>query len=125
VAKTRQGDANTLDIFLQLAPGESCVVQTGPAKFRGSMYPYAEAAGDAITISGDWKLKFLSGGPTLPQETTVSQLQSWTDLNITGRKRISPVLQNTVPVLINHPVNANATSWLLNLGDVKESATVI
>jgi len=124
VAKTRQGDANTLDIFLQLAPGESCVVQTGPAKFRGSMYPYAEAAGDAITISGDWKLKFLSGGPTLPQETTVSQLQSWTDLNITGVKEFSGTAEYSTS-FNKPPVNANATSWLLNLGDVKESATVI
>jgi hypothetical protein len=32
IAKTRQGDANTLDIFLQLAPGESCVVQTSATK---------------------------------------------------------------------------------------------
>src|SRR6185436_9915723 len=56
VARTRQGDANTLDIFLQLAPGESCVVQTGAAKFRGTMFPYTIVAGDAIKINGDWKL---------------------------------------------------------------------
>lgn len=28
VAHTRQGDNNSLDIFLQLAPGESCIIQT-------------------------------------------------------------------------------------------------
>jgi hypothetical protein len=86
VAMTRLGDANTLDIFLQLAPGESCVVQTGPAKFRGGMFPYAKAAGDAVTISGEWKLNFISGGPTLPKETTVGPLQSWTDLQVEGVK---------------------------------------
>jgi len=127
VAMTRQGDANTLDIFLQLAPGESCVVQTGPAKFRGAMFPYAKVAGDAVTISGDpiaigWKLNFISGGPTLPKETIVGQLQSWTDLAVEGVKEFSGTAQYSIS--FNRPAG-NPSSWLLNLGDVKESATVI
>jgi hypothetical protein len=122
VAKTRQGDANTLDIYLQLRPGESCVVQTGPAKFRGSMYPYVQIAGDAITINGDWKLKFISGGPSLPAETTVSQLKSWTELSAVGVNAFSGTAQYSIS--FNKPA-VNATSWLLSLGEVKESATVI
>jgi hypothetical protein len=122
VAKTRQGDANTLDIFLQLAPGESCVVQTGSNKFRGTMFPYTKVAGDPIVINGKWKLKFISGGPSLPQETTLNQLQSWIDLSITGVKEFSGTAQYSIS--FNKP-SVNATSWLLNLGDVKESATVI
>jgi hypothetical protein len=122
VARTRHGDNNTLDIYLQLAPGESCVVQTGAEKFRGLMYPYDKAAGDAITISGDWNLKFISGGPTLPKETTVSQLQSWTGLSMEGVKEFSGTAEYRIS--FNKPA-VNATSWLLNLGDVKESATVI
>jgi hypothetical protein len=122
VAKTRQGDSNTLDIYLQLMPGESCVVQTGPSKFRGSMYPYSHAAGDALTINGNWKLKFISGGPSLPVETTVSQLKSWTDLPAEGVKEFSGTAEYRISFI--KPA-VNATSWLLNLGDVKESATVI
>jgi hypothetical protein len=122
VANTRQGDANTLDIYLQLAPGESCVVQTGAVKFRGSMFPYSKAAGDPININGYWKLKFLSGGPSLPKETTISKLQSWTNLDITGVKEFSGTAQYTVE--FNKP-SVTASSWLLNLGDVKESATVM
>ena len=122
VANTRQGDANTLDIYLQLAPGESCIVQTGATKFRESMFPYAKAAGDPINISGYWKLKFLSGGPSLPKETTISKLQSWTNLDIPGVKEFSGTAQYNIS--FNKPA-INASSWLLDLGDVKESATVI
>ena len=50
IAKTRQGDNNTLDIFLQLAPGESCIVQTSGTKLTGNKFPYTETAGDAIAI---------------------------------------------------------------------------
>ncbi len=122
VANTRQGDANTLDIFLQLAPGESCIVQTSTTKFTGNKFPYTETTGDAIAINGNWNLKFLSGGPTLPEATTVNSLQSWTELSIAGVKEFSGTGQYSIN--FKKPA-ATADAWLLNLGDVKESATVL
>jgi alpha-L-rhamnosidase len=122
VAKTRQGDNNTLDIFLQLAPGESCIVQTGAATFTGAKFPYMETAGEGVTIDGNWSLKFLSGGPALPKATTVSQLQSWTELNTDGVKEFSGTAEYSIS--FNKPSVA-AGAWLLDLGTVKESATII
>jgi len=122
VAKTKQGDNNTLDIFLQLAPGESCVVQTGTSKFSGTAFPYTESAGESIAITGNWNLKFISGGPSLPKATTVTDLQSWTALNEEGVKEFSGTAEYSIS--FNKPTVA-ATSYLLDLGDVKESATVI
>ena len=122
VAKTRQGDANTLDIFLHLAPGESCVVQTSATKLSGSKFPYTEVDGDAIVLNGKWDLKFLSGGPSLPASAIVNGLISWTSLDIPGVKEFSGTAEYSTnfkkPTL-------NATAWLLDLGDVKESATVV
>ena len=122
IAKTRQGDANTLDIFLQLAPGASCIVQTSGTKFTGNKYPYTETAGDAITIEGNWQLEFISGGPVLPQATAVTNLQSWTALAIDGIKEFSGTAQYSINFI--RP-SAKADAWLLDLGDVKETATII
>jgi len=122
IAKTKEGDANTLDIFLQLAPGESCVVQTSTTKLSGSKFPYTESAGKAVVLNGKWELKFLSGGPSLPASTNLNELRSWTDLEIAGVKEFSGTAEYSTN--FKKP-SANATSWLLNLGDVKESATVI
>ena len=122
VAKTRQGDANTLDIFLQLAPGESCIVQTSAAKPAGNKFPYTESAGDAIAIEGNWNVKFLSGGPLLPEATTVNSLRSWTDLTTAGVKEFSGTAEYSISFKKPSVV---ADAWLLNLGDVKESATII
>ena len=127
VAKTRQGDNHTLDIFLQLAPGESCIVQTSATKIEGAKFPYTEIAGDPVIINGHpiaigWQLKFLSGGPTLPEATTVDQLRSWTDLSINAVKEFSGTAQYSIN--FKKPV-ASADLWLLDLGDVKESATII
>jgi len=122
VAKTRQGDNYTLDIFLQLAPGESCIVQTGSGKFTGTKFPYTEPAGDATAIAGNWELKFLLGGPSLPQTAVVSELKSWTNLAIDGVKEFSGTAQYSIQ--FNKPSVA-ADAWLLDLGDVKESATIL
>lgn len=122
IAKTRQGDANTLDIFLQLAPGESCIVQTSSIKLSGPKFPYTESDGDAIVLNGKWDLKFLSGGPSLPASTSLNELKSWTDLDIAGVKEFSGTAEYSTK--FKKP-SLNAASWSLDLGDVKESATVI
>ncbi len=121
IAKTRLGDDETLEIFLHLAPGESCVIQTGKS-LTGNKFSYTEIAGDAITITGSWNLEFLTGGPELPASTTLQQLQSWTDLNISGVKEFSGTAMYSVN--FNKP-SVVAKTWLLNLGVIKESATII
>jgi hypothetical protein len=122
IAKTRQGDNSTLDIFLQLAPGESCVVQTSATKPSGSKFPYTEADGDAIVLNGKWDLKFLSGGPSLPASATLNQLISWTNLDISGIKEFSGTAEYSTN--FKKP-SVKATEWLVDLGHVKESATVV
>ncbi|MGB3006006.1 MAG: glycosyl hydrolase [Chitinophagaceae bacterium] len=122
IAKTRQGDNNTMDIYLQLAPGESCVIQTGATKYTGTIFPYTEKAGDVIAINGEWNLIFLSGGPVLPKAKKVSALKSWTDLWIDGAMEFSGTAQYVIN--FNKPA-ASADLWLLDLGAVNESATII
>ena len=122
VARTRKGDNNTLDIFLQLDPGESCIVQTGSTKFSGAKFPYTETVGEAITLDGKWDLTFLSGGPVLPKASEVSQLQSWTDLPVAGVKEFSGTAEYSID--FEKPVE-NADAFILSLGTVKESAEII
>lgn len=122
VAKTRPGDNNTLDIFLQLAPGESCIVQTGEKPFTGIKFPYLEKAGEAIEFKNDWALKFVSGGPVLPKPTWVKKPESWTELKQEGVKDFSGTAEYSTN--FDKPAG-NAVAWLLDLGEVKESASVI
>ncbi|HEX6848290.1 MAG TPA: glycosyl hydrolase [Chitinophagaceae bacterium] len=121
IAKTRQGDNYTLDIFLQLAPGESCVVQTSETKLTGNKFPYTEKTGNTMAITGNWQLKFLSGGPVLPQATTINGLQPWTSLASDGVKEFSGTAQYSIQFI---KPSHEADLWLLDLGDVKESATI-
>ena len=60
--------------------------------------------------------------PTLPAATTVNQLSSWTDLQLAGVKEFSGTAEYSTS--FKKP-SGNAEAWQLDLGDVKESATVI
>ena len=97
-------------------------MQTGTTKLSGSKFPYTETSGDVIVLNGKWDLKFLSGGPSLPAPTSLNELGSWTDLEITGVKEFSGTAEYSTS--FKKPAT-NATLLLLDLGDVKESATVI
>ena len=122
VAKTRQGDNYTLDIFLQLKPGESCIVRTSATKVAGKLFPYIETNGNSIKIAEKWNVKFISGGPSLPGATELTELGSWTNLAIPGVKEFSGAAEYNTSFKLP---SVNTEAWLLDLGEVKESATVI
>ncbi len=121
LAKTRIGANNELELFLQLSPGESCVIQTGSSKFTGNKFPYTEEIGKYIEITGTWNVKFISGGPALPAEGSYPGLRSWTDLPIEGGKEFSGSAEYRIEF---QKPKETAEAWELDLGRVKESATI-
>ncbi len=108
-------------VYLQLQPGESCVLQTSPTVLTGTPYKYQALAGDPINIAGNWTLKFLEGGPTLPPPIQVTDLRSWTDLGGEDAKSFSGTGGYTIS--FNKPA-VTAASWQLDLGKVHEEAEV-
>lgn len=109
-------------IFLQLNPGESCVLQTAAQAPGGSRFPVYLATGKPSTISGTWQVSFVKGGPVLPAATTATQLSSWTEWAGEDVKKFS----GTASYKISFPKLADkAEQFLLDLGQVQESAEVI
>lgn len=128
-----KGSATTRDqgIYLQLQPGQSCIIQTNTG-VTAPLFAYYKPAGDPIPLQGPWRLEFLSGGPALPPATTIKQPGSWTELpgdackSFSGRARYT--LTFTRPGQAGsarankHP--AATTAWLLDLGQVGRTAEV-
>ena len=69
-----------------------------------------------------WNLKFLSGGPSLPASIQLNELGSWTKLDIAGVKEFSGTAEYSTNFKMP---TVKADLWSLNLGDVKESATIV
>jgi hypothetical protein len=120
IGKIRK-QGNQTSVYLQLQPGESCILQTSNTVISGAAYTYYQPAGKDIAIKGDWTLKFVSGGPTLPKDIKTSDLQSWTELGGDDVKAFSGT--GSYSITFAKPAQS-ATAWQLDLGKVYENAEV-
>jgi hypothetical protein len=121
LAKVRKSGSGNTEVYLQLQPGESCILQTWPTPLKGAEYPYFKTDGEPVDIKGAWTVKFTSGGPTLPQSLKVEDLKSWTEVGGDDLKAFSGTASYTI--YFKQPTQ-NAPAWTLDLGKVYESADV-
>lgn len=116
LAGTKTTGDGRLQVYVNLAPGESCIIQTGA--FTGERFPYTMPAGKPQPVSGKWNLKFLQGGPVIPAPAA-TDLTSWTTLPdaayFSGTAQYSHRFKKPA---------GKAAAWELNLGTVEESAEV-
>lgn len=108
------------EIFLQLKAQESLVLETFKGQYTGKLYPNYEIAGDPVALSGNWQLRFIKGGPTLPTSIQTRELQSWTNYGESYSSFSGTATYKTkIP-----PLATKADAWRLDLGEVHESASL-
>jgi hypothetical protein len=110
------------EVYLQLQPGESCIVRTATDAQPGAAWSYAQPAGEARIIDGVWKVHFIEGGPALPADYRSNELASWTSCKDPEAKRFAGTARYTIQ--IDHLDDPSATDWLLDLGRICDSARV-
>jgi len=108
-------------VYLQLASGASFVLRTRARKPEIPGWRYTRAAGDASAIAGPWRVSFESGGPAVPKPVTLDALTSWTQFADPDAARFSGTARYRVE--FRAPAG-RADDWLLDLGDVRETARV-
>ncbi|MEK6480525.1 glycosyl hydrolase [Catalinimonas sp. 4WD22] len=121
LVSVRNTKKRTLDVYLQLEPGESCILQTFSNSFSANGYPYYKKSGKAVPLQGSWSVEFVKGGPTLPSSINTSSLKSWTDFVKEGVAEFSGTARYALS--FSTP-EGNYDALKLDLGEVKESATV-
>jgi len=120
-AIVRPGIIGNGQIYLQLSPGESLVVRTATAGGGSAPWPWRQPTGSAAAIEGQWSLTFTKGGPELPPALETTALKSWTDLGGVEARRFAGTARYRLE--FDAPA-AKADDWLLDLGDVRETARV-
>jgi hypothetical protein len=119
IAATRRSDAGETEVYLQLAPGESCVLKTFDAPVKAPSFAYFKTAGEAQPLNGNWSLRFVAGGLEIPTAIETVKLGSWTDLDGEAVKRFSGTAVYTISFAL-----PERGDWMLDLGRVAESARV-
>ena len=114
---------NAPQVYLQLAPGESILLHTSETAptTAGKSWTNTAPTGPAVPLTGEWQITFLSGGPELPPALRTSELKSWTELGGEAAQNFSGTARYRLE--FDRPATA-ADNWLLDLGDVRESARV-
>jgi len=121
LARWRTSGNGGSEVYLQLPHGSSVILKTCSLKMEGAPWNYWEPAGEAMVLEGTWRLQALEGGPELPEPANTPALGSWTELegeayrNFSGNVRYSLTFPKP---------EQEGPAWLLDLGEVRESASV-
>jgi hypothetical protein len=118
-APVRRGSDGSLDVYVQMAAGESLIVTATPRETT-DRHPLRTAADKAVAVRGPWSVRFINGGPQLPDARTTDSLASWTTFGEAGRSFSGTASYSTT---FARPQTA-ADAWRLDLGRVHESARV-
>jgi hypothetical protein len=127
VAATRLNAANRLQVHMQLAAGQSLILRAwaGQKTVKGPAWVYRETAGRPQTISGDWQVSFVAGGPTLPARFQTDRLASWTTFPDAGVQAFAGTARYEIKFDLQEASFATRhASFVLDLGDVRQSARV-
>ncbi|MDP4222349.1 MAG: glycosyl hydrolase [Bacteroidota bacterium] len=121
IAQFRPTSDGKLEVKVKLAAGESLIVSALVSQASGKPYLFFDPASDSKTITGNWKVDFVEGGPGLPAQKEISSLISWTDFGGEDVKNFSGTARYSIT--FKRPAG-KADAWLLDLGKVCESADV-
>lgn len=118
--RMRRSEDGKAEVYLQLEPDQSLLLETFAGSYEGEAFPFYTPAGEAVPVRGDWRIRFTEGGPTLPPARTVGTLSSWT---LFGRpyEAFAGTAEYSIRLA---PATGTAEAWALDLGDVRESASV-
>jgi hypothetical protein len=109
------------EVYLQLVPGESCLVQVFPDLVNVPEYPRFQISGEKIPLTTPWKLTFIKGGPLLPEQAEMKEPVLWSGLEGSQYKAFSGTA--VYKTSYAKPV-MKADFYRLSLGQVFHSARV-
>ncbi|MCG2614238.1 glycoside hydrolase family 2 protein [Terrimonas sp. NA20] len=121
LAKTRRLKDGQTEAWIELKIYESLIIQTYTTAKNGGLYPFMDLTGEPVALQNQWRLRFLDGGPVLPDPVKPEKLQSWTALTGEHGKHFSGTASYTTT--FDRP-NVNASHFVLDLGKVHETAEV-
>ena len=119
-ARLEEATKGQSKVYLQLAPGQTLILQWYPDDFQLNEFPIWQTSGEKITLNGEWEVSFVKGGPTLPASFKTSKLKSWTEFSDELKKFSGTAAYR---ITFGKPENG-AGVFRLDLGEVCVAATV-
>lgn len=122
LAGTRTGSNGMTGVRLQLDPGESLLMKTYPDKRDGQRWKYISHTSAPIAIERGWSIDFPVSDPPIDGVFHTDTLTAWTCLHDPRARTNRATGRYQVKLNIDDPTGAD--DWMLDLGDLRESARV-
>ncbi|WP_319226916.1 glycosyl hydrolase [Draconibacterium orientale] len=119
-ACTQKNSEGQTQVYLQLKPGETLILQWYSNQVEAEDYPLWEQADTKKELTGEWEITFEKGGPTLRASLKTKELKSWSVQSEELQK-----FSGTASYKTNFKIaESGDNNYLLDLGEVHESAEV-
>lgn len=109
-------------IHMKLRSGESMILQTYDHALTNNFKYRKTQVIDSKTLNGKWTLNFIQSAPTVSKTFHLDSLQTWETLNDDSVKVTMGTGAYTT--YINMSSDDVKNDWVIDLGDVRESARV-
>ncbi|MBN2377122.1 MAG: hypothetical protein JXD22_12015 [Sedimentisphaerales bacterium] len=109
-------------LYIDIAAGESFILQAAQFPIKAKPRPLIKTAEKAFVPEGRWKVEFIEGGPELPKAYSTESLCCWTNAPDEKAKVFAGTARYSLT--FNLPQYAGADEYMLDLGEVCESARV-
>ena len=121
IAKTREVEGKT-QVYMQLKSGESIILQTFTRSLQGEPeWKYRKEMDYSLSLDHGWKLRFVESYPAIEGEFKIDTPSSWTEVAHPAAK----INRGTALYSLELDLpELSADDWILDLGDVRESARV-
>ena len=121
-AELRRAADGCAEVRIQLDPGQSLMIKTFPDEVTMTeRWNYVKAKGEDRTLDSGWLVSFPESSPAIPGEYYLGSPRSWTTLDVPEAK----INRATATYRTSFQLDpSSADGWELNLGDVRESASV-
>lgn len=121
-ARLRTKDGQT-EVYLQLASGESAIIKTFNTDIQAKEWSYWTKTNDQFELT-EWSFSFLETAPqTTNEPLSLTSLISWTEFKQPNASTLMGTGLYTHKLKVDKPIPDDA-EWVLDLGDVRESARV-
>lgn len=121
-AQVRTASDGTTEIRLQMEAGESLLIKTFPDEVSAPAWKYVAREGEKIPIDKAWNISFPESNPAIEGNFFTDKPKDWTLLDDERAKTNFATALYSSAIQMDDP--AAADDWVLDLGDVRESARV-
>ncbi len=111
-------------VKLQLRPGQSVMLKTFPDSVLCESWRYIEKTGEPINLDKGWSISFPVSDPVIEEVFHTDTLTQWCKLPHPAATVNTGMGRYTTTFTVDSIAILTADDWVLDLGDVRESASV-